>query len=124
MLILVYDKCCGWEVFKFGMFGNKFELFEDCLISWDVWDIDIFFEDCGEVVMVFNSLDVIEDGLLWVIVEIIRVFWCFKLIQCVQLIWVFVWIDFVIDVDWYEIYLFFKVVFLVVVCFVCVEFEI
>jgi alpha-mannosidase len=30
--------------------ANKLELFEDRPVSWDAWDIDIFFEDRGEIV--------------------------------------------------------------------------
>jgi alpha-mannosidase len=48
-------------VLKPGQLGNKLELFEDRPVSWDAWDIDIFFEDRGEVVGGLTRLEIDRD---------------------------------------------------------------
>ncbi|WP_305985151.1 glycoside hydrolase family 38 C-terminal domain-containing protein [Roseibium sp. MMSF_3544] len=124
MLTSVFDKRSGREVLKSGMFGNKLELFEDRPISWDAWDIDIFFEDRGEVVTALNSLKVIEDGPLRATVEITRAFRRSKLTQRVQLTRASARIDFVTDVDWHETHLLLKAAFPAAVRSARAEFEI
>ncbi|MEM1360817.1 MAG: glycoside hydrolase family 38 C-terminal domain-containing protein [Pseudomonadota bacterium] len=111
MLTSVYDKRAGREVLKHGMFGNKLELFEDRPISWDAWDIDIFFEDRGEVVTALNSLEILEDGPLRAVVEIKRAFRRSTLTQRIMLTRSSARIDFDTEVDWHETHLLLKAAF-------------
>ncbi|MEM8881566.1 MAG: glycoside hydrolase family 38 C-terminal domain-containing protein [Pseudomonadota bacterium] len=124
MLTSVYDKRAGREVLKPGMFGNKLELFEDRPVSWDAWDIDIFFEDRGEVVTALNSLEIIETGPLRVAVEIKRAFRRSTLTQRVSLTRASARIDFDTEVDWHETHLLLKAAFPVAVRAARAEFDI
>ncbi|MEM6388720.1 MAG: glycoside hydrolase family 38 C-terminal domain-containing protein [Pseudomonadota bacterium] len=111
MLSSVYDKRAGREVLKAGMFGNKLELFEDRPISWDAWDIDIFFEDRGEVVTALNSLEIVEDGPLRAAIEIKRAFRRSSLVQKISLTRSSARLDFDTEADWHEQHLLLKAAF-------------
>ncbi|MEO0914612.1 MAG: glycoside hydrolase family 38 C-terminal domain-containing protein, partial [Pseudomonadota bacterium] len=124
MLTSVYDKRAGREVLKPGMFGNKLELFEDRPVSWDAWDIDIFFEDRGEVVTALNSLEITENGPLRATVEITRAFRRSSLKQRIQLARHSARIDFDTEVDWHETHLLLKAAFPVAVRAARAEFDI
>ena len=115
MLTSVHDKRAAREVLKPGMFANKLELFEDRPVSWDAWDIDIFFEDRGEVVTALNSLEIIESGPLRATVEIRRAFRRSTLVQRVRLTRSSARIDFDTEVDWHETHLLLKAAFPVAV---------
>ncbi|MEM7720898.1 MAG: glycoside hydrolase family 38 C-terminal domain-containing protein [Pseudomonadota bacterium] len=111
MLTSILDKRADREVLKDGAWGNKLELFEDRPISWDAWDIDIFFEDRGELVTALNSLEIIEDGPLRAVVELTRVFRKSRLTQRVILHRASARIDFDTHVDWHETHLLLKAAF-------------
>jgi hypothetical protein len=81
MLTSILDKRAGREVLKPGQLGNKLELFEDRPVSWDAWDIDIFFEDRGEVVGGLTRMEIVETGPLRAVVEIERAFRRSRLVQ-------------------------------------------
>jgi len=124
MLTSVFDKRAGREVLKHGMFGNKLELFEDRPVSWDAWDIDIFFEDRGEVVTALNSLEIVEEGPLRACVEIKRAFRRSTLTQRIKLTRASARIDFDTEVDWHETHLLLKAAFPVAVRAARAEFDI
>jgi alpha-mannosidase len=111
MLTSVQDKRADREVLKDGAWGNKLELFEDRPVSWDAWDIDIFFEDRGEVIAALNSLEIIETGPLRAVVELTRVFRKSRLTQRVILHRGSARIDFDTWVDWHETHLLLKTAF-------------
>jgi len=124
MLTSVFDKRVGREVLKEGAWGNKLELFEDRPVSWDAWDIDIFFEDRGEVVAALNSLEISEAGPLRAVVEITRAFRNSRLTQRVVLHRASARIDFDTEVDWHETHLLLKAAFPVSVRAARAEFDI
>ncbi|ABD54974.1 alpha-mannosidase [Jannaschia sp. CCS1] len=111
MLTSVFDKRVDREVLADGAWGNKLELFEDRPVSWDAWDIDIFFEDRGEVVTALNSLRVVESGPLRAMVEITRAFRNSHLTQRIILHRTSARIDFDTHVDWHETHLLLKAAF-------------
>jgi alpha-mannosidase len=124
MLTSVFDKRAGREVLKEGMFGNRLELFEDRPVSWDAWDIDIFFEDRGEVVSGLTSLEITETGPLRACADIRRAFRRSTLVQRVQLTRSSARIDFDTEVDWHETHLLLKAAFPVAVRAARAEFDI
>jgi alpha-mannosidase len=124
MLSRILDKRVGREVLPEGALGNKLELFEDRPVSWDAWDIDIFFEDRGELVTALNSLSVTETGPLRATVEITRAFRRSTLTQRIRLSRHSARIDFDTEVDWHETHLLLKAAFPVAVRAGRAEFDI
>lgn len=124
MLTSVRDRATGREVLKEGALGNKLELFEDRPVSWDAWDIDIFFEDRGEVISALNSMEVTETGPLRATVEIVRVFRKSRLVQRMSIGRHSSRIDFNTEVDWHETHLLLKTAFPVSVRAARAEFDI
>ncbi|MFN3143918.1 MAG: alpha-mannosidase [Paracoccaceae bacterium] len=124
MLDSIHDKRAGREVLKPGAQGNKLELFEDRPISWDAWDIDIFFEDRGEVVGGLTGLWIAEAGPLRATVELTRVFRKSRLTQRISLARHSARIDFDTEVDWHETHLLLKAAFPVAVRSARAEFDI
>ncbi|WP_425092167.1 alpha-mannosidase [Tropicimonas sp. S265A] len=124
MLTSIWDKRASREVLKHGTVGNKLELFEDRPISWDAWDIDIFFEDRGEIITALNSFAVTENGPLRATVEVTRVFRRSRLTQRISLCRHSARIDFDTEVDWHETHLLLKAAFPVSVRATRAEFDI
>ncbi|KIT17044.1 alpha-mannosidase [Jannaschia aquimarina] len=124
MITSILDKRRGREVLKDGALGNKLELFEDRPISWDAWDIDIFFEDRGEVVTALNEMDVVETGPLRATIQLTRAFRQSRLTQRISLTRHSARIDFDTDVDWHETHLLLKAAFPVSVRASRAEFDI
>jgi alpha-mannosidase len=98
-------------VLKPGQMGNKLELFEDRPVSWDAWDIDIFFEDRGEVVGGLTRLEIVETGPLRAVVEIERAFRQSRLTQRIVMHRASLRVDFETEVDWHETHLLLKAAF-------------
>ncbi len=111
MLHSVYDKRAGRDVLQPGTLGNRLELFEDRPISWDAWDIDIFFEDRGEVVGGLTRIEVVETGPLRATVEIERAFRQSRIVQRISLTRASARLDFDTFVDWHETHLLLKAAF-------------
>ena len=111
MLASIYDKRAAREVLREGAVGNRLELFEDRPVSWDAWDIDIFFEDRGELVGGLTLIDIVEDGPLRATVEIERAFRKSRIVQRISLTRTSARIDFDTWVDWHETHLLLKVAF-------------
>ena len=111
MIQRIFDKRAGREVLKPDTYGNRLELFEDRPVSWDAWDIDIFFEDRGEIVGGLTRIDIIETGPLRAVVEVERKFRRSKIVQRAVLRRGSARLDFETDVDWHETHLLLKVAF-------------
>jgi len=124
MLTRIHDKRAGREVLAEGSLANKLELFEDRPISWDAWDIDIFFEDRGEVVAALNGMRVTETGPLRATVEVTRSFRRSSLTQRISLSRHSARIDFDTEVDWHETHLLLKAAFPVAISAARAEFDI
>ncbi|MEM8580617.1 MAG: glycoside hydrolase family 38 C-terminal domain-containing protein, partial [Pseudomonadota bacterium] len=124
MLSSIWDKRAAREVLKVGALGNKLELFEDRPISWDAWDIDIFFEDRGEIITALNSFEITETGPLRATVELTRIFRRSRLTQRISLCRHSARLDFDTEVDWHETHLLLKAAFPVSVRAMRAEFDI
>ncbi|MDJ0860591.1 MAG: glycoside hydrolase family 38 C-terminal domain-containing protein, partial [Dinoroseobacter sp.] len=124
MLTSIWDKRANREVLKPGAVGNKLELFEDRPVSWDAWDIDIFFEDRGEIITALNSIEIAETGPLRATVELTRVFRRSRLTQRISLCRHSARLDFDTEVDWHETHLLLKAAFPVSVRATRAEFDI
>ncbi|GAB5446302.1 alpha-mannosidase [Gymnodinialimonas sp.] len=111
MLSEIHDKRADRAVLAPGTLGNRLELFEDRPVSWDAWDIDIFFEDRGELVGGLTRIDIVEDGPLRATVEIERAFRKSSIVQRISLTRGSARLDFDTDVDWHETHLLLKVAF-------------
>lgn len=114
-LVSIFDKAAAREVLKPGEVGNRLELFEDRPISWDAWDIDIFFEDRREVIGGLTRLEILESGPLRAVVRVCRQFRASALEQRIVLHRRSRRIDFETVVDWHETHLLLKTAFPVAV---------
>ncbi len=68
----IYDKTARREILSEGAHANQFQAFEDRPLSWDAWDIDIFYDDKIWLAEPATSLEVIEEGPLRATLEIKR----------------------------------------------------
>jgi alpha-mannosidase len=71
-IIRVYDKAADREVLPAGAIANQFQAFEDRPMSWDAWDVDIFFDDRMWTADPATSVEVVEAGPLRATIEIRR----------------------------------------------------
>ncbi|MBU0510994.1 MAG: alpha-mannosidase, partial [Chloroflexi bacterium] len=68
----IFDKIAAREVLPPGAIANQFQAFEDMPLSWDAWDIDIFYDDKMWLAEPATSVKVVEAGPLRVTLEINR----------------------------------------------------
>jgi alpha-mannosidase len=68
----IFDKIAGREVLPEGAIANQMQAFEDIPISWDAWDIDIFYDDKLWLAEPATAVRVIETGPLRAVLEIKR----------------------------------------------------
>jgi alpha-mannosidase len=68
----IYDKMVGREVLADGAIANQFQAFEDRPLSWDAWDIDIFYDDKMWLTEPATSIEVVESNNLRATLEIKR----------------------------------------------------
>jgi len=68
----IYDKIAAREILSEGGIANQFQAFEDIPLSWDAWDIDIFYDDKIWLAEPATSVSVVESGALRVTLEIKR----------------------------------------------------
>ena len=59
-LTRIYDKCAVREVLA-GL-GNALQVFEDKPLSWNAWDIEIYYRDKMESVSDIKSISIVENG--------------------------------------------------------------
>ncbi len=107
----LYDNAMMREVLPFGEVANRLLAFEDRPLSFDAWDLDIFYEDRMEHVLGLESLAIIEAGPLRVGVEIKRRYRNSTLSQRIYLYRNSRRLDFDTWVDWHEHHILLKVAF-------------
>ncbi|MEN0001733.1 MAG: glycoside hydrolase family 38 C-terminal domain-containing protein, partial [Pseudomonadota bacterium] len=71
-LTRVYDKQAARDAIKPGETANQLLVFEDRPMTWDAWDIDVFYEDRAERITDLQKIEIIEEGPLRVSVLIER----------------------------------------------------
>ncbi len=115
MLHRLYDKEAARDVLRPGARGNQLQAFEDRPVSWDAWDIDIFFEERGEVVADLTRLEIVETGPLRAVVALERQWRHSVIRQRILLHQGNRRIDFETEVDWHESHFLLKAAFPVTV---------
>ncbi len=68
----IYDKKAGREVLPEGALANQWIAFEDRPLSWDAWDIEIYYDDKSWLADPAASIKVLEQGPLRGTLEITR----------------------------------------------------
>ncbi len=71
-LVRVYDKQAEREVLARGSIANQFQAFEDRPLSFDAWDVDIYYDDKVYLAEPASSIRMIEDGPIRQTLEIQR----------------------------------------------------
>lgn len=101
-IISIYDKAAEREVLPEGAIANQFQAFEDMPLSWDAWDIDIFYDDKMWLPEQAASVTVVEAGALRVALEIKRRILNSNYIQCISLRHNSPRLDFETTIHWKE----------------------
>lgn len=111
MLHSIWDKQVNREILRDGALGNQLQAFEDRPISWDAWDIDIFFEERGKVIGHLTRLEIVETGPLRAVIAVERRWRQSIIEQRIVLHHNSRRIDFETDVDWAETHFLLKAAF-------------
>ncbi|XHR29446.1 MAG: alpha-mannosidase [Chthoniobacteraceae bacterium] len=101
----------GREIISRGADGNLFQLHQDTPNAWDAWDIDVFYKERVENLVVVDRLEVVESHPLRSKVRIERSFGKSRIIQDVIITAGSKRIDFVTEVEWHEDHKLLKVAF-------------
>jgi len=107
----IYDKIAAREVLPEGVIANQFQAFEDIPLSWDAWDIDIFYDDKMWLAEPATSIQVVEDGPLRASLEIKRRILGSDYTQNISLTHNSPRLDFDTQIDWQERQILLKVAF-------------
>ncbi|MEO1746709.1 MAG: glycoside hydrolase family 38 C-terminal domain-containing protein [Pseudomonadota bacterium] len=110
-LTRVFDKQAGRDAIKPGETGNQLLVFEDRPMTWDAWDIDVFYEDRSERITDLQKIEVIEEGPLRASVLIERKYRSSTIRQRICVYAHTKRIDFATRVDWYETHTLLKAAF-------------
>jgi len=101
-IIRIYDKVNQREVLPPGAVANQFQAFEDRPISFDAWDIDIFFDDKMWTADPATSVQVVESGPLRGTLEVRRRILHSDYVQRISLAYNSPRLDFDTTIDWQE----------------------
>jgi len=71
-IISIFDKDTEREILPQSSFANQFQIFEDRPLTYDAWDIDIFYDDKMELAHPAESIIILEEGPLRQTIEIKR----------------------------------------------------
>lgn len=107
----IFDKTTRREVLPGGAVANQFHAFEDIPLSWDAWDIDIFYDDKMWLAEAATSIEVIEDGPYRATLEIKRRILNSDYTQRISLSHNSPRLDFDTQIDWQERQILLKVAF-------------
>ncbi|HBG28098.1 MAG: alpha-mannosidase [Planctomycetes bacterium GWF2_41_51] len=101
-IISFYDKTNKREIIPTGRVANQMLAFEDRPLSWDAWDIDIFYDDKVFYSRPANSIKVVESGPLRAVIEIKRTILSSTYTQKISLAYNSSRLDFDTEIDWQE----------------------
>ncbi len=107
----LFDKECDREVLAPGAVGNRLLAFEDRPLSWDAWDIDVFYEDRVEPVAGKAGREILEAGPLRARFRVERSYRSSVIRQDIVLHHNTKRIDFETLIDWHETNTLLKVAF-------------
>ncbi len=101
-IVRIYDKANQREVLPAGAVANQFQAFEDRPLTFDAWDVDIFYDDKIWTADPAASVRVTESGPLRAMLEIQRRVLHSEIVQRVSLTHNRPRLDFDTTVDWQE----------------------
>ncbi len=107
----IFDKRQGREVLAPGSVANQFQAFEDRPVSWDAWDVDIFYDDKMWTAEPADSVTLVESGPLRATIEIRRRLLNSRYVQRLSLCCNSPQIDFDTWIDWQEKHVLLKAAF-------------
>jgi alpha-mannosidase len=110
-IIRVYDKANQREVLPAGTIANQFQAFEDRPLTFDAWDVDIFYDDKMWTAAPAVSVQVVEYGPLRATLEVRRRILHSEIVQRISLAYNSPRLDFDTSVDWQERCILLKVAF-------------
>jgi alpha-mannosidase len=92
----------GRDVLAAGQTGNQLVAFEDRPLTYDAWDIDIFYEEKPYPLHEATQVRLIEQGPVRVTLEVVRAFLSSTIRQRISLWRSSPRIDFATEIDWHE----------------------
>jgi alpha-mannosidase len=107
----IFDKNAKRDVIPDGMISNQFLAFEDIPLSWDAWDIDIFYDDKVWLAEKASEISVVENGPFRAVMKIKRKILNSIYTQLITLTHNSPRIDFDTVIDWQERQVLLKVAF-------------
>ena len=110
-VVRVLDKRNSREVIPPGRIANEFQAFEDRPLSWDAWDVEIYFDDKLWTADAARSIEVIESGPLRGTIEVRRRILGSDYVQRISLAHNSARLDFETDMEWREEHVLLKVAF-------------
>ncbi len=110
-VIRIYDKANRREVLPAGAVANQFQAFEDRPLTFDAWDVDIFYDDNMWMADPATSVRVVEAGPLRATLEIRCRILHSEIVQRISLAYNGPRLDFDTTVDWQERCILLKVAF-------------
>jgi alpha-mannosidase len=110
-LVSIFDKEEKRELLPSHSIANQFQLFEDRPLTYDAWDIDIFYDDKVEYAHPVDSIKSIESGPLRQTIELKRKIANSSYTQTISISSNSKKIDFDTSIDWQERFKLLKVAF-------------
>jgi alpha-mannosidase len=110
-IVRILDKRISREVIPAGGIANEFQAFEDRPLSWDAWDVDIYFDDKMWTADTAQSIEVVESGPLRGAIEVRRRILNSEYVQRISLAHRGARLDIETDIDWREDHVLLKVAF-------------
>ncbi|MGC8668475.1 MAG: alpha-mannosidase [Chthonomonadales bacterium] len=111
----IWDHSARREVIEPGARANRLELYEDKPLSWDAWDVDIYYREKGRTITELEHVEVLEAGPVRGAIRISRRFGNSRIVQTVRLARHSRRIEFQTEVDWHEAHKMLRVAFPVAV---------
>ncbi len=98
----LYDTRAERDILAPGQTGNQLIAYEDRPLDFDVWDIDLFYEEKPYPVRAVTSARIIEEGPVRATVEIVRPYMSSRITQRISLWRSSPRIDIATEIDWHE----------------------
>jgi alpha-mannosidase len=110
-IVSLYNKILDREMIPFGAVANQFLAFEDRPKTPDAWEIDIYYDKKVRIAEPAESIEVIENGEMRVVLEVRRRILNSRIIQRISLAKNSYRLDFDTTIDWRERNILLKVAF-------------
>ncbi len=98
----IFDKDAGREVLRDDQIANQFQAFQDRPLSWNAWDIEVYFEEKMWLAEPARSVEVVESGPIRATLKIERQILKSRYTQTISINATGRRIDFDTHIDWHE----------------------